>query len=283
MPRALTFAALLVAAVLFPASAAPAQTLLLFDGLDEVHASVRPVRDVVEIKRSPLFDNAPFLRLRLGDKLVRAKEQYAPNSKPVADPDRVGYYLCSNGSYYFLWTEEREGKLLLSTTAYSAYACLLFDWDLTLDHARALRQLLAGRYVRSITTEQYRAIGNSLGPVFPGMTIRPPFDIDIQPDKVVSIPGQAVAEFQGIAYEDSWDCLVKYTVKLGPHVCSVTGQVLVQGPPHVNRSEFEADNYSGPNADEPTPIDPETAKRKKAQFEAMTKFREAVLKVIGPP
>jgi len=282
MPRVLTFAALFAAIVWLPAPPASAQTLLLYDGFDDVHAGARHVRDVVEVKRSPLFDNAPFLRLRLGDKLVRAKEQFATNDKPVADPDRVGYYLCSNGKYYLLWTEERGGKLLLSNSAYSACACLLFDWDLTLDHARALRQLLAGHYVRSITTEQYRAIGNSLGQVFPGITVRPPFDIDIQPDQLISIPGQAVAEFQGIAYENPWNCLVRYTVKLGPHVCTVTGQVLVQGPPHVNRSEFEGDDYSGPNAGVPTPIDPETAKRKQAQFEAMTKFQNVVLKVIGP-
>src|SRR4051794_37216728 len=78
---------------------------LIYDGFNTIAGMERRVRDVKEVNRTPLFDNAPFLRLRKGDKLVQAKEVFPAFNKPVAQPDRINYYLFSGGRYFQLWTQ----------------------------------------------------------------------------------------------------------------------------------------------------------------------------------
>jgi len=60
-----SFQLVLLAILAFPSPAAFSRELL-YDGLDNVARMQRNVRDALEVNRTPLFDNAPFLRLRKG-------------------------------------------------------------------------------------------------------------------------------------------------------------------------------------------------------------------------
>lgn len=256
---------------------------VLYNGFDEVASMQRKVRDVVEVKRTPLFDNAPFLHLRKGDKLVKAREDFPGKMGiPLADPDRINYYLFSNGKYFQLWTTEEKGKLLLSPAFDAADNCLLFDWDFTMANARSLRQLFPGDYVHSLTIKQYDAIVAAISKEFPDIQVRDQDHPDLREDQVVNIPGHAVVEFQGLAYDATRDCIYKYVLKIGPDTCLITGWILIQGPRYVQREEFEGNHVFVPNGPPVYDIDPKTAEIKKAEYDKMIKFQNLVDEAIHP-
>jgi hypothetical protein len=188
---------------------------ILYDGFENIALMERKVRSVVAVNRTPLFDNAPFLRLRKGTKLVKAMEDLRDKG-PSADPDKVDFYVFSDGKYYQRWTAEEGGQLLLSAASYSADNCLLFDWDVTLENARALRELLPSEYGRSLSLEQYDAIVAAVLKEFPeievGLEDRNP---SLREDRIISIPGQTLVEFQGLAYDRFGNRVYKYWVKVG--------------------------------------------------------------------
>lgn len=256
---------------------------VLYEGFLNIASMQRKVRDVVEVKRSPLFDNAPFLRLREMDQLVKAKEVHQ-EGKPFANPERISYYLLSGGTYYELWVQEENGRLLLSPYFYGADACLLFDWDLTLANARSLRKILPTEFSESLTRNQYGTILSAVRKEFPEINVgweeaNPAW----QPERMISIPGQTIVEFQGLGYELVENCIYKYWIRIGPSVFSITGVRILQGPKRVERSEFERERSDGPalpNANPSSDVDPKTAKIKKAEYDRMVKFRELVRNVI---
>jgi len=274
---------LLLAALAIPTPEAFAQgSALLYDGFDAIVMEERKVRNVVEVSRTPLFDNAPFLRLRKGDKLVKAQRDFqGKGGKPLADPDRIDFYVLSDGRYYKRWVEKEGDEVLLSSAFHSADNCLLFDWDVTLENARALRKLLPSQYSSSLTREQYDAIFAAVQKEFP--EIKVDFEIRnpaLREDRIISIPGQMLAEFQGLAYDSFRNCVYKYSVRIGPSVCSITGQTLLQGPRHVERSEFERVIIRGENGTDGQDVDPETAKAKKTEYENMIRFQNVVIGAI---
>ncbi|EDY21900.1 hypothetical protein CfE428DRAFT_0025 [Chthoniobacter flavus Ellin428] len=82
---------------------------VLWDGFHHISRLERSVHDVVEVKRNPLFDNAPFLRLRGDDKLVQALEADSQH-KGYLIPAQVKYYLLSDGHFYLIETKEESGN-----------------------------------------------------------------------------------------------------------------------------------------------------------------------------
>ena len=65
-------------------------------------------------------------------------------------------------------------------------------------------------------------------------------------------------------------------MKIGPDTCTVTGETLMQGPRYVQREEFEGVHNTGPelpNAPPDWSVDPETAKRVKAEYDQMVRFQ----------
>jgi len=270
--------------LLIPTFAAFSQCGVLYDGIDTI--AQYKVRDVTEVNRTPLFDNAPFLHLRKGDKLVKARQDFGDNRgkpvKPVADPDRINYYLLSGGKYYLIWTEEEKGKLLLSPAFYGGDNCLLFDWELTMENAKALRELLPKEeYVHSLTIEQYDAIVAAVGKEFPEIEFRPRGQLFLCEGRLVSIPGHHLVEFQGLAYERFQNCLYNYWVRIGPEIFTITGEVVAQGPKHVERYEFEGLEGGGINGPAPWKPDDKTAKIKKAEYDKMMKFQNLVMDAIN--
>lgn len=78
------------------------------------------------IERTPIFDNAPFLKLKAGDKLVRAKgwSKGGKGDKPQFN-EFESYFLLTGGKYYRLdWGGVQRNK---KPVLLSAYQSLLFD------------------------------------------------------------------------------------------------------------------------------------------------------------
>lgn len=254
---------------------------LLYDGFDDLAKMQREVREVTEVRRDPLFDNAPFLHLRDGDKLVKAKE-VRREGKPTADPERISYYLFSAGKYYQLWTDEKA-TLELSAAFYSANACLLFDWEPTMANAQALRKLLPNEFAGSIPRERYDTIMQAVRRQFPELD----YTIDtyqpaVKPDRLVSIPGHVAFEFEGISYASFSLRFHRYTIRIGPHDCQIAGQLLLQGPRPVDRWEFERVFDDGPNGFDSGDVDPKVAKVKKAEYDRMVQFDTLVMGFLFP-
>jgi hypothetical protein len=276
----------LLVLLLIPTPAVFSQCGVLYDGIDTIASNQRKVRDVTEVNPTPLFDNAPFLHLRKGDKLVKARRDFGdyrgkPVSKPVSDPDRIDYYLLSGGNYYLIETEEENGKLLLSPVV-GAFNCLLFDWEMTMENAKALRELLPKEeYAHSLTIEQYDAIVASVGKEFPEIEFRHRWELKLCEGRLVSIPGHHLVEFQGLAYDRFENRLYNYTLRIGPEVCSITEEVLAQGPKHVERYEFEGEEGGGISGPAPWKPDAKTAKIKKAEYDKMMKFQNLVMDAIN--
>ena len=203
--------------------------------------------------------------------------------KPAAEPDRVNVYLLSGGKYHQRWTEDEGGKLLLSAAFHSANNCLLFDWDVTLETAKVLRELLPLEYSKSLTFKQNAEILDALRKEFPEADVRPEaYYPVITKGEMVTIPGHSFVEFRGIGYEFYRNCIYNYTIRIGPSVCSITGDVMVQGPKRVDRSEFEDEADSVlPNAPPPLDIDAKAAKPKRAEYAKMLRFQNLVTKAIG--
>lgn len=250
-----------------------------FDGLDSTQADTWGLSAVVELNRDPLFDNAPFLRLRRDDKLVYAKHQ----SKGSA---QEGYYLVSQGKYYQVVAREKAGKLVLDDDWYLRDP-LLFEWKFTLPQATALSQFESGS-LQKVNLIRYAEIYNAVRKRFPDKECRSPGSVEIAADKALPFPGQLVAEFQGIAYNQTFNRLEKYVLRIGPSTCTMRAQVLIQGAPRVDRWEFDAEYVRKNNADPgengavfPDP-DPATSKIKRAQYLEWLAFQTIVLDVISP-
>lgn len=245
----------------------------------------RQVKDVHELNRTPLFENAPFLRLRPGDRLVKAKEKIEPGSMPPANPDEELYFLHANGKYYQLWAFEKNGELLLSAAFHAAEYCLLFDWELTMPNAQALRQLLPLEYSSSLSEQQFEQISNSVIKEFPDAVSSVEGNSRLEQDRLISIPGHALAEFQGLADSHLFNCVYKYTLRIGPDVFLIVGETLLRGPNRVERREFEPPPPGNfiVNQSPVSKINPATAKIKRAEYKRMLRFQTLVEQVIKPP
>ena len=251
-----------------------------FDALDSIQPNSWSLSDVAEVSRDPLFDNAPFLHLRHGDKLVHAKY-------PSKGFSQEAYYLVSQGKYYQIVARVEGGKLLLDDD-WLLRDPLLFQWEFTLPHAKVLADLEKGS-TQGMNLIQYAAIYDSIRKRFPGRECQSPGSIEIPEDRIIPIPGQSVAEFQRIAYNSTFNRLERYVLRIGPATCTMRAQVLIQGPPRVDRWEFDEEYVRKINADPgangpallPDP-DSDTAKIKRAEYIEWLAFQTIVLDVISP-
>lgn len=257
------------------APAQPEPRHVLADGCSWVATLERDVRDATPADRTPLFDNAPFLRLRSGDALVRAREQPHLQGKPSADPERVRYYLHSGGRYLLLSADEEDGKLRLQMPEES----LLFDWEPTLENVRVLRKLLVGDYATSLTTEQLTGINQAVRRKFPEAIVST--ESSLVAERAVPIPGHPVFEFQGWAYDRTFDNVYRYTVRIGPSDFVIYGDLLIKGPPVVRREEFKpVRGEQILNAGPPTNPRSKTAREKRAAWERMVAFQKLLEPIL---
>ena len=87
-------------------------------------------------------------------------------SQGKAQPE-FQYYIESRGDYFELHTEEKDGKLFLSKKPDSASACILFDWEMTLANANAIRAMLPPEWSKTFSREKYDGIIQATRAKFP--------------------------------------------------------------------------------------------------------------------
>ena len=249
-------------------------------GLEDIASNIRKVTDIKQIDRSPLFNNAPFLRLKKDDTFVKAR-QWLENGKGVA-PDfakEYSFFLCSEGQYYLIWTRENDNQLILL----SACDCLLFDWEVTIENAEALKNIY-NQWKHEMTYKEYKTISMAIEKEFPNV-FPPDFNLGnasaFGPPKLVSISRNSHVVFQGIAYDDYSNYIYKYTLKIGPAIFLSLREKLAEGPKHIDRWEFEGSQPRPeiPNSMPPFDVPPEIAKKKKQEYDAMVRFQKLVLDI----
>jgi hypothetical protein len=235
--------------------------------------------NVSEVNHTPLFANVPFVHLRPGDKLVSAVE-------PSKGTPRQAYCVLSHGKYCEFEAREEHGKLLLADD-WLRRDPVLFHWEFTLPHATVLSKLVRSE-ANEVNLHQYVDICGSMQKRFPGMECRSPSSIDLVKDRVLPAPSPQVAEFQGIAYNSALNRLERYSLKIGPDTCTMKAEVLIQGPPRVERYEFD-EEYVRKNNESPSlngtfyrMPDPEAAKQKRAEYREWLAFQTIILDVIAP-
>ncbi len=256
-------------------------TLFSTEGMSSMADNVRKVTDVKVINRTPLFDNAPFLKLKKGDKFVKARAWYK-NGKGVSPgfSDDYDYYICSQGVYYHVWALLKKDKLILRDIE----VCVLLDWEVTLENGRQLHNISKGwGSGQEMSYQQYHAIATRMKKEFPKVKFYSLQTVGgLRPEKLVSNPRFGHLVFEGIAYEPYWNFLYKYKLKIGPNVRLQTMRIIATGPKHIDRKEFEGyhPNSSLPNPGGVFSVSPEVAKVKKKQFDEMVRFQKIVYDVI---
>ncbi|EDY21899.1 hypothetical protein CfE428DRAFT_0024 [Chthoniobacter flavus Ellin428] len=91
-----------------------------------------------------------------------------------------------------------------------------------------------------------------------------------------------MVEFRCLSFDEYRDCIYDYTIRISRSNLLITGMNVLQGPRYVSKDEFEnSDGDSSlPNAPPPRTIDPATAKLKKAEYDKMVRFQDALLWLI---
>jgi|GEM_PF-5642999 len=205
---------------------AHAERLVLADGFEEVAALEQKPVDIVEVHRQPLFENAPFLRLRPGDKLVEGRLEHSDSGVPGESAKNC--YVCSGEKYYRLSVEGTPGGPRLSTEDAPPYS-ILFDWDCTLENANALRGFI--HFCNAETPPKLaKAILKTAQKDFPELVPEFPDD-SVSPPKMVSVPGHQYYEFQGFVPNPYDNGLYRYTLRLGPGLLEAWKDVVVRGVP----------------------------------------------------
>ncbi|MCX6954878.1 MAG: hypothetical protein NTV51_22195 [Verrucomicrobia bacterium] len=257
----------------------PPRPQVRWDFVESLSPIDRVLRESEVIDRTPLFINAPFLRLRPGDKLVRFVS--GPSGKDfMTGETRTGYYLHSSGKNYSIEATEEPGGIRLNST--DASAVLLFDWEVNEANANSLYALLLKRQFNTLTSAQWDAITTAARKDFPEIEISaPPYQYysrsEVVQLRLISIPGQSYAVFSGVAFNEFDDAVYQFSVSIGPHVARILGTPLLQVPRYVHREEFEGYHSNGfPNAGPPFDVDPATAKIKKAEYDRMIAFQTLV-------
>gem|GEM_PF-6117947 len=99
--------------------------------------------------------------------------------------------------------------------------------------------------------------------------------------EVVATLRQKYVRFRGYRFDQYRMRVIAYDTRIGPSVHLLGGQTVVQGPSFMREEEFQGwSGSSGINGSPGFKVDPETAKRKKAEYDEMMRFRALVEKAI---
>ena len=245
----------------------------------DVDEEIKPIEgklsDVTEVRFNPLFADFPFLRLRKGDKLVRADG--TSKGQPSSS-----YFLLDEGRYYPLSAMEKDKTLDLWD---AEKASQIFDWDFTLSNAR---KLVSGNMKNVLNGKQYRMISDRLRQRFPDLQVAYLPDSFVSTEEILPIPGQQIAEFRYLTYSPYGNDICLGTIKIGPRTYSHVLRLLIQGPKKVELEEFDEAAIKRYNE---TPVEngtfyempsPEVARQKRTQYQEALAFRTIVLDVIAP-
>ena len=185
-------------AFLLGATPAHPELVRLWNGFSQLEGEVRKVTDVTPVERSPLFDNLPFVRLRAGDKFVRAREwsENGKGMKPGFSEDQDNF-LFSKGKYFHVWAYEDSGKHKLR----SVYDCLSFDWDVTVANALAWKNL--ADFDHQMTVREYKSVITSLHDKMPDQKDYSNLaGVEINEPKLVTLPCGNNVVIEGIEFDE---------------------------------------------------------------------------------
>lgn len=231
-----------------------------------------------EIKRMPVFDNLPFLKLKTGDQLVKARRwmKSRKGSQPRFD-ENESYFILSDGQYHSLqWKVKEQGEKLVLE---SAYLSLLFDWDVSLANAK----LLGDDFGNPITLKSLAALKNTLRKDFP-RTLRDVGEVKIAAPYLAGIGRSKRAVFQGLGFDLYENTIFKYQFDVGNETYIQYRKNLVVGPRRVDRDEFEGvESHGNANAPAPYTPTPEAAAKAFFEYEQMKKFQAIVDKFLVKP
>ena len=262
-----------------PLHAADAQRAApVFDGREILKTYIEEkVGEPNEIKRTPLFDNLPFLKLKTGDKLIKAKRwmRGGKGVKPHFDEDE-SYFLLSNGKYHPMQSgvKEQGKKLILELGLYS----LLFDWEVTLANATRLHK----NYNPSLTLKSFPNLKNALRKDF-SQTLRDVGKVQISAPHLEGASKTRRAIFQGLGFDEYRNTVYKYHCEIGNDTYVEYRKNLIVGPRRVEREEFEGLHGGYINGPMPYKPDPKIAAKARAEFKRMEKFQAIVNKFLVKP
>ena len=252
------------------------QSVSDFDGRDSVKRSIQEkVAEPQKVQRTPLFDNLPFLKLKAGDQLIKARAwRKMSKGRKAAFDAKESYFLLSEEKYYGLETNEWEGKLQLRSDYYS----LLFDWDVTLANATMLQP----DSDEAITPESFQKLKGALRENFPE-SLRDTKEIKIESPRLEGEGKSRRAIFQGLGFNRFKNTIFEYRSEIGNETYVQYRKDLIVGPSRVERREFEGEESHGMNGRGAYHPDPQTAARKRAEFDRMQKFQAIVNKFLVTP
>jgi hypothetical protein len=253
-----------------------------FDSSEYLKYTVeKEVGEPHEITRMPIFDNAPFLCLKPGDVLVKGKRwnDFGKGMEPAFEK-RESYFVLSDKKYYWLeWVREENDKLLLTLGDSS----LVFDWDVSLAHAKNLYDLDKANLGEAMTPKSFNRLKNALQKSFPE-TLRNTNKIHISAPHLEGRGRKARAVFQGLGFDRLRDTVFKYRYEVGNGIHVQYRENLIIGPPHIDRASFEGTkDYDGINAPPPYHPDPATAAKARAAYDRMITFQNIINRFLVKP
>ena len=233
-----------------------------------------------EVQRAPLFDNLPFLRLKPGDKLLRGPAWRDRRKAEEAHFEKQdSYFVLHKGHYYELETWQEKGALSLHEVTDS----VLFDWDVSVQSAALLKNLL--RLQRwSIQPQNFLAMREAVREQFPEAWVAEAAPQLREP--LVEGEGEArAAIFESLEFDPYENAVFHTRLSIGNSRFLLERRTLIQGPPRIERSEFEGSKPSrGPNAGgmrhQPSPE--ETALRR-LEYKRMRLFQRLIEPFLSTP
>lgn len=242
------------------------------------YAEVAPsiIADERPLTRAPLFDNAPFLRLKKGDSLVEGRGEglWHKGGERFYEPS---VFLRSNGRLFDLESRLENGRLDLKSPGVS----VLFDWDISLKNAAQLRLIDTQR--ETISPTRFEIIKKAVRAEFP-QAVRDDSTPQISPPKLIGPANARHAVFEGLVYESYSRELSKFRLEIGSDFYRYTTRPFLVGPPQIDRSEWDekARVHGVINGPAYGPLDAETLARKRAAYDKMRAF-ETFMEKFFPP
>lgn len=246
-----------------------------------------PFRLLETIRREPLFDNLPFLKLRAGDQLVRGQFFYRPFGKAMK-PDaprkwsEPRVFLQRGGKQTMLYALEEAGRLQLLAPSEISY----FDWAPTRANADALFEIC--RPKPRVSPAQLAILDLELQPEFAeylGEGLEPMLEkgAEISPGFLYQLREGAALKFVygGLGCDTSTSEIFQFRLTLGTNGWIEERATLISAPPKPRFSIGPQRAVpSGPAND--SPRDPVARRRLEAHDARYRRFETIVTRVLNP-
>jgi hypothetical protein len=229
-----------------------------------------------EVKRTPLFEVLPFLKLRAGDTLVKGKYwNDFGKGKGHFDNDE-SYFLLSHGKYYHLEAfDDNDGRVIVLVS----YNSVLFDWDVTMKNATQLYENGGTAFGEPITLTSFYRLRQASRKNF-ATTLRDTGKIETEKPHLEGSGQTRHAIFQGLGF--NWFCntVFKYQLEVGNGIYKISRTNLIVGPRLVHKWEFEGFHGNDGIAYDPKSQEPAKAR---AAYKRMTAFQNIVNRFLVTP